>query len=196
MKQCWRWVQPCAGKGGEKFPGVIRPKKECIKSCEICFANNLNLNDKGPSIEWVCSSKFNDPLAIWPWLRISPQSSLSVIYCLIISAWQWLMSFPYTPYIPTQIKTIKACQGKDQGSLFLREWPRCSKLFSPWESGCAIPFPPQDSVVPVNLSPLSHNAVDTACWWPRQLFIFKLKLLSRSMQDIQKNCPLVKLWGV
>ena len=74
-------------------------------------------------MKWVCFPKFYSPLAIWPWLRISPQSSLSVIYCLIISAWQWLMSFPYTPYIPTQIKTIKACQGKGQGTLHLREWP-------------------------------------------------------------------------
>ena len=36
---CWRG----------RFPRVIRPKKECIKSCETCFANTLNLNDKDPS---------------------------------------------------------------------------------------------------------------------------------------------------
>ena len=30
---------------------VIKPKKECIKSCETRFANTLNLNDKGPRIE-------------------------------------------------------------------------------------------------------------------------------------------------
>ena len=76
------------------FPGMIRPKKECIKSCETCFAKNaLNLNDKGPSIKWVCFPKFYGPLANWLWLRISPHSSLNVIYCLIITAWQWLMSF-------------------------------------------------------------------------------------------------------
>ena len=60
------------------------------------------------------------------------------------------MSFPYTPCIPMQIKAIKAHQGKSQGALLLSEWP-------------AVPFPPQDSVVCVNLSRLSHNAADTAC---------------------------------
>ena len=49
LKQCRRWVQPCAGKGG--FPRAIRPKKECIKSYETYFANSLNLNDKGPSMK-------------------------------------------------------------------------------------------------------------------------------------------------
>ena len=98
QKQCQRWVRPCAGKG--EFPRAIRPKKECIKSYKTYFANTLNLNDKGPSMKWVCSPKFYGPLANWPWLRIRPQSPLSVIYCLIISAWQWLMSFTniYTLY--------------------------------------------------------------------------------------------------
>ena len=59
LKQCWRWVRPCTGKGW--FPGVIRSKKECIKSYEIYFANALNLNDKGPSMEWVCF-----PKVLWP----------------------------------------------------------------------------------------------------------------------------------
>ena len=54
-EKCRRWVQPCAGKG--RFPTSIRPKKECIKSCETCFANTLNLNDKGPSMKWVCFPK-------------------------------------------------------------------------------------------------------------------------------------------
>ena len=44
-------------------------------------------------MKWVCFPKFYSPLANWPWLRISPQSSLCVIYCLILTAWQWLMSF-------------------------------------------------------------------------------------------------------
>ena len=60
------------------------------------------------------SPKFYGPLAIWPWLKISPQSSLNIIY-LIITAWQWLVSFPHTPCIPVQIKPIKACQGKSSG---------------------------------------------------------------------------------
>ena len=93
LKQCWRWVRPCAGKSG--FPGAIRPERECIKSCETCFANTLNINDKGPSMKWVCFPRSYSPLANWPWLRISPHSSLNVIYCLIITAWQWLMSFTY-----------------------------------------------------------------------------------------------------
>ena len=76
---------------------AIRPKKECIKSCETCFVYTLNLNDKGPSMKWVCFPKFHSPLANWPWLRISPQSSLCVIYCLILTAWQWLMSFTCIP---------------------------------------------------------------------------------------------------
>ena len=56
----------------------------------------------------LVSPKFYGPLTIWPWLRISPQSSLNVIYYLIISAWQWLMSFKYMPCIPMQIKPNKS----------------------------------------------------------------------------------------
>ena len=70
LKQCWRWVWPCAGKG--RFPRAIRPKKDCIKSYETYFTNTLNLN-KGPSMKWFCSPKFYGPLSIWPWLRISPE---------------------------------------------------------------------------------------------------------------------------
>ena len=95
------------------------------------------------------SPKFYGPLAIWPSLTISPQSSLN----LIITSWEWLMSFPYMPCIPMQIKLIKACRGKDRGALLLREWPCC-------------PFSSTGLVVHVNLSHLSHNAADTACWWP------------------------------
>ena len=87
------------------FSGAIRPKKEYIKSCENCFAKNvLYLNNKGPSIKWVCFLKFYGPLALWPWLRMSPYSSLNVIYCLIITAWQLLRSFTC---IPMQIKPNK-----------------------------------------------------------------------------------------
>ena len=56
-----------------------------------CFVYTLNLNDKGPSLKWVCFPKSYSTLTNWPWLRISPQSSLFVIYCLILTAWQWLM---------------------------------------------------------------------------------------------------------
>ena len=70
------------------------------------------------------SPKFYGPLAIWPWLKISPQSSLNVFY-LIITDWRWLMSFPYMLCITMQIKPIKACQGKGWGALPLRECTPC-----------------------------------------------------------------------
>ena len=53
------------------------------------------------------SPKFYSPLAIWPWLWISPHSCLNVIYCLIITTWQWLR-FTYTPCIPMQINPNKS----------------------------------------------------------------------------------------
>ena len=49
LKQYWRWMWPCAGKGG--FPRAIKPKKECIISYETYFANTFNFNDKGPSMK-------------------------------------------------------------------------------------------------------------------------------------------------
>ena len=113
-------MQPCAGKG--RFPGEIKPKRECIKSCENCFANTLNLNDKGPSMKWVCFPKFYGPLAIWPWLRIRPHSSLNVIYCLIITAWQWLRSFTYMPCIPMEINPIKAHWGTGSWPFSFERW--------------------------------------------------------------------------
>ena len=33
--------------------GAIRPKKEYVKPCETCFANTLNLNDKGLGMKLV-----------------------------------------------------------------------------------------------------------------------------------------------
>ena len=44
---CWK----------EWFPGAMRAEKDCIKSCETCFANTLNLNDKDPSMKRVCFRK-------------------------------------------------------------------------------------------------------------------------------------------
>ena len=106
LKQCQRWVWPCAGKGG--FPGAIRPKKEWIKSCETCFANTLTLNDKGPSVKWVCFPKFYSPLANWPWLRISPQSSLlSIIWSLLPDTDWWAL-----PVFLWKLNPIKAYWGK------------------------------------------------------------------------------------
>ena len=73
-------------------------------------------------MEWkLCSPKFYGPLTIWPWLRISPQSSLNVIYYLIISVWQWLMSFIYMPCIPMQIKPSKSPLRNRFQALFLWE---------------------------------------------------------------------------
>ena len=114
-------------------PGAIRPKKECIKSYETCFANTLNLNEKGPSLKWVCFPKSYSPLANWPWLRISPQSSLYVIYCLILlpdNDW-WAL-----PVFLCKLHPIKAHWGK--GS-----WP-----FSFERSAT---FPPQADHVLVDL---------------------------------------------
>ena len=96
--------------------------------------------------------KFYGPLTIWPWLRISPYSSLNVIYYLIISARQWLMSFTYTPCIPMQIKPNKSLSRPEMGpalSFTEREAMSCFFLH-------------KISVVPVKLSRLLHNTEDTA----------------------------------
>ena len=93
-------------------------------------------------MKWVCFPKFYSPLANWPWLRISPQSSLNVIYCLILTAWQWLMSFTC---IPVQIEPTKTHWGK--GS-----WP-----FSFERSAT---FPPQADHVLVDLfSSAAHGGL-------------------------------------
>ena len=62
--------------------------------------------------------KFYSPLANWPWLRISPHNSLYVIYCLILTAWQWLMSFTC---IPVQIEPNKSPLKKRLLTLLLWE---------------------------------------------------------------------------
>ena len=87
-------------------------------------------------MKWVCSPKFYGPLTIWPWLRISPHSSLNVIYYLIISVWQWLMSFMYMPCILMQINPIKAHWGAG---------------FWPFYFERLATFPPQADHVLVNL---------------------------------------------
>ena len=111
-----------------RYLGVIRPKKECINSCETCFANSLNLNDKGPSLKWVCFPKSYSPLANWPWIRLSPQSSINVIYCLTLTAWQWMMGFTC---IPVQIEPNKSPLRKRFLALLLWE---ISHLSSPSRS--------------------------------------------------------------
>ena len=62
--------------------------------------------------------KAYSPLANWPWLRISPQSSLFIIYYLILTAWQWLMSFTC---IPVQIEPNKSPLRKRLLALLLWE---------------------------------------------------------------------------
>ena len=57
-----------------------------------------------PKVLWP----FDVTLSISPWLRISPHSSLNVICCLIITDWQWLISFTCMPCIPMQIKPNKS----------------------------------------------------------------------------------------
>ena len=112
LKQWQRAVQSCAGKG--RFPRAIRPKKECIKSCETCFVYTLNLNDTGPSLKWVCFPKSYSPLANWPWLRISPQSSLLSI------VWSWLPDNDWwtLPVFLCKLNPIKAHWGKGSWSFF------------------------------------------------------------------------------
>ena len=64
-------------------------------------------------------------------------------------------------------KPIKACQGKGQGALLLREWPR----HSPLESGHAVPFSLQDfgslcefvSSHPQHCGPCRPESVSVTC---------------------------------
>ena len=84
-------------------------------------------------MKWVCFPKFYSPSANWPWLRISPQSSLYVIYCLILTAWEWLMSLPV---FLCKLNPIKAHWGKGYWSF-------------PFERSAT--FPPQADHVLVDL---------------------------------------------
>ena len=128
LKQWQRAVQSGAGKGG--FPGVIRPKKEYTKPCEKCFANTLKLNDKGPSLKWVCFPKSYSPLANRPWLRISPCSSLYVfiIWSLLPFNDWWAL-----PVFLCKLNPIKALEEKALGPSPLRDWPPFfPKKILPW----------------------------------------------------------------
>ena len=72
-----------AGMGGSLGQSGLR---ECIKSCETCFAKNaLNFLIRViAENEFPFFPKFYGLLVIWPWLRVSSHSSWNVIYCLII----------------------------------------------------------------------------------------------------------------
>ena len=70
-----------------------------------------------PKVLWP----FDVTLSVRPWLRISPYSYLNVIYCLIITAWQWLMRFMYIHCIPMQTKPNKSPLRKRLKALLL--WP-------------------------------------------------------------------------
>ena len=100
---------------------TFRPRKECIKSCETCFAKNApDLNDESKhkmSLFLKVLWPFDVTLSIWPWLRISPSSSLNVIYSVIITAWQWLMLL-ICPVFLCKLNPIKA------------HWERASRPFS------------------------------------------------------------------
>ena len=84
---CWKgWV-----------PGAIRPEKECIKSCEICFANTLNLNDKGPGMKLVCF-----PKVLWSfsYLTLMQNKSSEFFECYLFDYYCLTMTelYVYTLY--------------------------------------------------------------------------------------------------
>ena len=83
-------------------------------------------------MKWVCFPKSYSPVSNWPWLRISSQSSLFVIYCLILTAYDWWA----LPVFLCKLNPIKAHWGKSS-------WP-----FS-FESSAT--FPPQADQVLVDL---------------------------------------------
>ena len=111
-------------------------------------------------MKWVCFPKFYSLLANWPWLRISPQSSLNVIYCLILlpdNDW-WAL-----PVFLCKLNPIKAHWGK--GS-----WPFS---FERWAT-----FPPQADPVLVDLfsSVVAGGAVGRAphsIYWRDQYRVWK-----------------------
>ena len=92
----------------KQLPRAIKPKKEYIKPFETCFANILNLNDKGLSMKWVCFPKFYSLLANWPWLRISPHSlwMLSIVWSLLPDNDWWAL-----PVFLCKLNPIKAHWG-------------------------------------------------------------------------------------
>ena len=57
-----------------------------------------------PKVLWP----FGVTLSVWSWLRISPYSSLNVVYSLIGTAWQWLMNFNICPVFLCKLNPIKA----------------------------------------------------------------------------------------
>ena len=70
-------------------------------------------------MKWVCFPKFFGPLANWTWLRISPQSSLNVIYCLILlpdNDW-WAL-----PVFLCKLNPIEAHWGKGSWPFSFERW--------------------------------------------------------------------------
>ena len=116
------------------YLGAICPEKECIKSCETCFAKNalkliytkcLGFKQKMNLFPKVLGP-FGITLSSRPWLRISPSSSLNFIYqpylpSLIITAWHWLMNFTCTLCIPMQPEPNKSSRKGVLEALFLWE---------------------------------------------------------------------------
>ena len=109
-------------------------------------ANTLNFNDKGPSLKWVCFPKSYSPLANWPWLRISPQSSLFLIIWSLLPDNDWWA----LPVFLCKLNPIKAHWGK--GS-----WPFSFERLAT--------FPPQVDHVLVDLFSSMAAGWGEPCVW-------------------------------
>ena len=128
------------------------------------------------------SPKIYGPLAIWPWLRRSPHSFANVSYCLILTAWQWLMSLTYTPCIPMQINPIKAHWGTGF-------WPFS---FERW-----VIFPPQADHVLVDL--FSTMVARGALWVepphnPYSLTLLHHYTITEHLFTVNKHLFFTLLW--
>ena len=131
----------------------------------------------------VCFPKFYSPLANWPWLRISPHSSLFVIYCLIITAWQWL-SFMYMPCIPMQIKP-----NKSPPKLARKDPPYKNRIPPAHEVNLCLELAHSHvlwSVLSLNKSALSPYAVNSVC---------SVQFFVHNHQEPGYLCPPLTIFG-
>ena len=139
------------------------------KSYETYFANTLNLNDKGPCMKWVCSPKFYGPLTIWPWLTISRHRSFNVIYCLILTAWQWLMSFTC---IPLQIEPNKSPLRKRLLAFLLWKYRLCPQSSPHFNNNKIILKNKINTILNWELHIIQASANNTPCQkWPPPLMM-------------------------
>ena len=145
-------------------------------------------------MKWVCSPKCYSPLANWPWLRISPQSSLYVIYCLILlphNDW-WAL-----PVFLCKSNSIKAHWGKGSWPFFFESLVslsspsrsclgRLSLIHGGWGSSAGR-APPKISLVKVCFSFISQTNVVSS-----GLCITKpLRDLSEVLPSIESMTPTV-----